>query len=415
MATMSIDAPICRIILTDSKSAEPPAKITSKHHRSKSLTSKSDILKITDCHILAVQSRHVKSKERQAVSAASDLEEKDRDEKQDIDIPRLAYSGNNPRQSIYNKPRDMVLTPDDFLIEKGLMEQIKFASLIKLAFALLRNGYTLFGSFTHYLAWCAGNTANPEDSHTIKTFMETGRHIPRDIDVFDVNDVLATLDLTGFGTPTEVDKIVTYDRLSRFGGDHKKYKYTVDIPYIGVVYVNVDAIMSNNIHVNGLDFDINSLTFDNRYGFCSALESSNPSENDLLQRPMRVHRIIQKIVAQEAIFIGHFQPSDDHKTSRLLYVGRLRGMLAKGYTIAKWDLTYPLHTISNLDEHNKTCGICLTHTFANGDKAYLSPCCSAISKKLTCDECFWNTMKALTNIGRYYRCPYCRDEHIIFE
>lgn len=374
------------------------SRLNCSNRRSKSLTQNKQSVRITDEHILAVQNRIDRAKAKDASNTSERV------------VPESVETKNHVPAK--GDRVDLSLTDEGFYIQKELLEIAQFETLVTLAFAILFRRYTLFGSFTHYLAWCASTEQDPSSRSTVKNFLQSGRRIPRDLDVFDHDGKLHTEPTPSYHITKEISASEEYELLVMTRVNHKKHIYTAHIPYIGKIDITVDSIESNGIHHNGLDFDVNSLTYSLADGFRTSYEQSPPTILDLLKRSVRVNKIIEKIMARKATFAGSFDASPAARMQRILYVGRFRKMLCSGFNIEGWSLLYPTHLISDLDIADSSCGICY-EAFRKGDKAHLSPCCSATSKKLICDDCFWETMKASAETGRRYKCPFCRSNHVI--
>lgn len=379
------------------RSKTPPAR-SYISHRSTAI----DTSVITDEHLLAVINRNAKTIAGRRRAGRV--------------VRRLVPDRSNTTDDVNKSPVKVTMTkiPNGYYVQKQIMDFAAFDTLVQLAFAILDRGYTVFGSFVHYLAWCANGNHEPKSINVIKRYMRKNEScVPRDIDVFNTDGRLSTVYMLDALLPSSAMNREEYDSMLVSGVRHMKYLYTIPNRYFGHIKVMVDAIVSDRISLTGLDFDVNSLTYSKEHGFRSEYEQKPPSIKDTLRRPITVGRVITSITSKTAKFVGKFDSGPTERKQRLLYVGRFRKMLSKGFNIVGWNVVYPKYTISHLDTEDRSCGICFTD-FENGTVTYLSPCCSASTKKLLCDDCFWNNMKASAEVDRYHKCPFCRQKNTIF-
>lgn len=363
--------------------------------RSKSLSKKGQ--KVTDEHLLAVQHR------AESQRLYQELKE------QPLSQPVEQQLSQPVEQQIIKV--DIVKAQSGFYVEKKMLEFVKFYTLVELAFAIIDRGFIIFGSFTHYLAWCSQKEMDPKLRLTARRFLKSGRHIPRDIDVFDPEDRLLSKTMCKCDTiiPAHSEK---YDALTV---PHMKRIFRIPVTYFGNIDVSVDATFAHTIRFNGLDFDVNSLTYSAAHGLrCIEDERSTKKHINHLLRGKRITKIVDAIDAKQAKFLGTFDSGSDKMINRILFIGRIKKMIYAGFTIEGWNLLYPTYTISHLDcKEDRVCGICY-ETLEHGEVAQLSPCCSSESRKLMCMVCFWKLMKDLATKSCNYICPFCRDMHIIF-
>jgi hypothetical protein len=308
-----------------------------------------------------------------------------------------------------------VKTSLGFFVQKEMLDFAEFSSLARFTHELLDAGYTIFGSFTHYLAWCAKEQKQPWLDNTAAAFLATGRHVPRDVDVLDPEDRIRGHQFDTVRFDREVRTLEHYNILRQLGVEHLKLEYRASSSMFGDVLVSADVVRADSLLRTGLDFDVNTLSYNNGSGFVPMdVVAFDGRDAMLLARPLLVAATIDKIVRRQAEFIGDIAAGPHKRTGRTMFISRFKKMNMSGYAIKGWNSRYPMTIVERMDvDMDRMCGVC-REEFPDGTAVHISRCCSAASKKLLCHECFWGTMKACAEKGRYYKCPFCNAESLIF-
>ena len=316
----------------------------------------------------------------------------------------------------------------DFYFEKSYVTFRKFRNLTKLAEHLINCGLSIYGSYTHYLVWCAYKNINPTDDATIRQFISSGRHIPDDIDILDENAklirklphnmlyirVAASYDI--YKKPVENKDDIT-ERDATIIHPHKKLIIRVSDEVLSDYEITIDVLYTNSIRkLCEFDFDINTLIA-TKNGFITELNCNNDCHEKWhnFRDAVSISKIMKKILHQKAKFIGKFHAGPFNSDFRKRLIFRFRKLLAAGFTIKGWDKKYPTTIIYKHDNmHERQCVIC-HEELKVGTKANMLPCCSTgISKKVMCDECFWNHLNTLAEDRTWYKCSLCNREHRLF-
>lgn len=322
----------------------------------------------------------------------------------------------------------LTLLPTGFHVESKLLVALQFEALVRFAEEVLKNGYTIFGSFTQYLVWCLDHKLEPTELDTIKEFVDSGFPIPADLDILDPIDTLLSsgihvLKAENVKPVVDPDSIYDSDETSdsdeTFDSKKNNFKHSKhEININGLLPIKFRFDKINRKYTDTLipDFDVNGLMFNKKHGLVVSCNHSTDCKSLLckLTDANRLNDSIIGIINRTAEFVGTFEPGPHMQTKRKLFLSRIKKMLIKGWKIKYWDEEYPCVVLTVQDSIDyKTCKICMTET-KDGDKHYLLRCGGSISTNGICEECFWKWLTDAVEKGRYVKCPLCREERLIF-
>lgn len=284
-----------------------------------------------------------------------------------------------------------------YLVDKQFAQFLQFHRLVKFAEQCLVKGFSIHGSFIHYVVWCGAMKTSPDNVDSMKEYIGTGRHIPEDLDV-------------------QKSSAKTQDFCTLF--DVERTKGPDNSFNLSVVYSvkNTDFPLSTPLKVDvcrdkkscPTDFDVNSLTLTNQgvivlgvlgrsVGIpCSCKENGHKFEC-MTKRNRFEEETKQNILARKAKFL-------DVRSRSTLSIKRLKKMLDRGFTIEGWNDWYrKLHL-------ETVCIICQE----NCSEGYQTVCGGKYIQQLICEPCFWRYMEEMVVKTGNFVCPLCRRADHLF-
>ena len=325
--------------------------------------------------------------------------------------------------------RDLFTTTSSgFLVEARMIRFHRFRSMLQLAKHLVNSGHTLFGSITHYIAWCATKKRDPWNDETMMTFLNSGRRVPRDIDVFDPFNRVKTTKAGNIQFHKKIKSIESYDLLRTIGVDHEKFEFKKPDELLGDTYIECDVLHNTSVCVNGIDFDVNSLAYDATGLKLLRYVGVSMSIGEMLHEPIEIADVIDAIMRTEATFIGKFEDGVEHRSRRYLLLGRFKKMLLSGFTVKGWRA---LHTRERVPAPKKTWPVCdncdesdcdgndYTEPAVIGPTAACSDCagelevgtrqnCCKECGAWLCSTCFWSRLRRNAKKGIFRTCGKCQ-------
>ena len=304
----------------------------------------------------------------------------------------------------------------------------KFRNVVLLAESILDNAsLIIYGSFTHYIAWCVYNDYDFKTEETIKKFIQSGNKIPEDLDVLD-----PTMSVTSRRDYSHVisKKDTIRDEPSNipneqktgasFGLFYNKIAMNVNDDVIGQYNIHVDVIRRHGLcsaDLTGPDFDVNSLvlTYDGLWCEKTHMYFNCIDLNIKTKNAYEVFSIINKIIDKKAKFINKFDEGVLQATGRKKLIRRFRKIIDNGFQIeGDWDKKYPIIDITNeYSADEQCCIICYQNQLST--KSHILPCCSTgTTIKILCNNCFWSLLDSCAENGTKYSCAMCKHSHLLY-
>jgi hypothetical protein len=200
-----------------------------------------------------------------------------------------------------------------------------------------------------------------------------------------------------------------------FVAGHTKHEIRID----GIIPIKIsfDRVTSKEVDTSLLDFDVNGLTFNKKFGLmATTADHTSKCKSTLCSLLIAKHtqNYIRGILCQTAAFVGEFLPGPHMQHRRKALLARIKKMLAKGWHVPMWDEEYPKVIITNSDSpDSKSCKICLSD-IELGQASYRLRCNGTISRYAVCEDCFWQWLENAAENGRFITCPLCREKRLIF-
>ena len=285
----------------------------------------------------------------------------------------------------------------------------------------------IYGSFTHYIAWCVYNDYDFKSDDTAKKFIQLGNKLPEDLDVLDpMMSLTSRRDYSHIiskkDTIRDVPSNIPNEQKSNlyFGSFYNKIAMNVNDDVLGRYHINVDVVRRHGLcctDLTGPDFDVNSLvlTYDGlwcekTHMYFNCIDLSIKTKN-----AYEVFSMINKIMDKKAKFINKFEEGVLQSASRKKLVRRFKKIIDNGFQIeGDWDQKYPMIDIT--DEYSadeQCCIICYQNQLST--KSHILPCCSTgTTIKILCNNCFWSLLDSCAEKGINYSCAMCKHSHLLY-
>lgn len=316
-----------------------------------------------------------------------------------------------------------------YLVEKEIVDFIRFNNIVQMASRLLDRHFILFGSITHYFAWCENNSYLPTEVCTMKTFIGLKRHIPNDLDIYSGNDAL---------TKVFPEAILEGETSRDYRFPHARYSLPNQTLF-GDLPVQVDVLKCKKICAP-MDFSVNCLSFSKVLGLYldvdissfTLLENVDQSriyadDVDIFQNWSSIHakcplighcldcqffqrRLIKMLtnnISEKTTFLLDVRPT---VLRRPIILRRIKKMIDRGFTIVGWDDYFPTRNVR--PDENIPCVICKGQISYKG---YQLVCGRKFQPdNLLCVDCFWLHLEDQAKKGNCISCPLCRQVDPLF-
>ena len=259
----------------------------------------------------------------------------------------------------------------------------------------------------HYFVWCLSVEVDPIETDSMRAYMDSRRHIPGDIDVLDPKEKLIE-DIPSHDNV--VVKEVSEDIKTSPSMFHKKYS----VKWQGMfpVEIFVDIVKRDTLDISLLDFDINGLQYNKQTGLTySGVHACNcKSILCKMKDAESLHKGISGIIEKRATFMQDLLGGEHRASARKRYLTRIRKMIERGFTVTGWDEEYPSYIV---EMRHEKCQICYDEV-PPGYRMHSLRCGKTIGSSGVCKNCFWELLMSCANKGKYFECPLCREQRILF-